>query len=259
MRSPRIAATLLCTLALSFGAQAEDRFPSSAGDIVVYPMVHGSVRVDFAGRTIYIDPWAAVDLSAAPKSDLVIVTDADTGAHHLDPTALARVRNPGSTVVMPATGKEKVPDGVVLPNGATRSFGNVTVEAIAAYDIIPGEPYHPKGQANGYLLTFGGKRVYFAGVTECVPEIKSLRNIDIAFVPMNLPNGRMTPAAVADCVRSFKPKVVYPYHYDQGYNARRAGRGDPKGAAEAAASVRTLATSLEGVAEVREANWYPEK
>ena len=130
-------------------------------------------------------------------------------------------------------------------------------EAIAAYDMTPGDPFHAKGVANGYVLTLGGKRIYFAGVTECVPEIKALRDIDIAFMPMNLPNGRMTPAAVADCVRSFKPKVVYPYHYDQGYIARLAGRGDPKGAAEAAASVHTLADSLEGTAEVRDANWYP--
>ena len=94
-------------------------------------------------------------------------------------------------------------------------------------------------------------------MTECVPEIKALRDIDIAFMPMNLPNGRMTPAAVADCVRSFKPKVVYPYHYDQGYIARLAGRGDPAGAAQATASVQTLADALKGVADVRGANWYP--
>ena len=116
---------------------------------------------------------------------------------------------------------------------------------------------HAKGVANGYVLTLGGKRVYFAGVTECVPEIKALRNIDVAFLPMNLPHGRMTPSAVAECVRSFRPAVVYPYHYDQGYIARLAGRGDPAGAAQAADSVKTLAAALKGVAEVRQAEWYP--
>jgi L-ascorbate metabolism protein UlaG (beta-lactamase superfamily) len=144
-----------------------------------------------------------------------------------------------------------------MGNGATRTFGDVTVEALAAYDIIAGEPYHPKGQANGYLLTLGGRRVYFAGVTECVPEIRALRDIDVAFMPMNLPHGRMKPEAVAECVRSFRPKVVYPYHYDQGYTARLAGRGDPAVAIAAAASVRALADALKGVADVREANWYP--
>src|SRR5205085_6662224 len=143
------------------------------------------------------------------------VTDADNAAHHLDPKALLRLRSTGGTVVVPAAGIAKVPDGIVLKNGASKMFGDVLVEAIPAYDLTPGEPFHAKGAANGYVLTLGGKRVYFAGVTECVPEIKALRNIDIAFMPMNLPNGRMTPAAVAECARNFQPKVIYPYHYDQ--------------------------------------------
>jgi L-ascorbate metabolism protein UlaG (beta-lactamase superfamily) len=122
---------------------------------------------------------------------------------------------------------------------------------------MPGEPFHAKGVSNGYLLTIGGRRIYFGGVTECVPEIRALRNIDVAFVPMNSPNGRMTPAAVADCVRSFAPKVVYPYHYDQGYIARRAGRRGAPDAAPPDDSVRWLAGALRGVADVRLAGWYP--
>jgi L-ascorbate metabolism protein UlaG (beta-lactamase superfamily) len=237
---------------------AEERFQSSAGEISIQPLAHGSARIEFQGRTIYIDPWNRVGLGATPKqADLIIVTDADSGEHHLDPAALQRVRQAGGTVVIPASGKQKVPDGVVMGNGATRSFGAVKVEAVAAYDILPGDPFHARGVANGYLLTLGNRRVYFAGVTECVPEVKALRDIDVAFIPMNLPNGRMKPEAVAECVRSFRPKVVYPYHYDQGYTARLAGRGDPAGAAAAAESVRTLARTLQGVADVREAEWYP--
>ena len=253
----RCAGATLVALALPITLAADERLASSAGEIVLRPLVHSTVRIEFGGRSIYIDPWTGADLSNAPKSDLIIVTDADAGAHHLDVKALAQVRKQGGTVVMPASGTAKVPDGVVLANGATKTFGDVTVDAVAAYDVTPGDPFHAKGVANGYVLTMGGKRVFFAGVTECIPEIKALRNIDVAFMPMNLPNGRMTPAAVAECVRSFKPKVVYPYHYDQGYIARLAGRGDPKGAAVAAASVRTLADTLEGTAEVRDANWYP--
>lgn len=257
MRRTRLIAALCAAIAVPALLIAEERLRSNAGDIVLRPLAHASVQIEFGGRSIYIDPWSGANLAAAPASDLILVTDADAGAHHLDPAALQRVRRSGGTVVMPASGREKVPDGVVLENGATRRFGDVTVEAIAAYDVIPGQPFHAKGTANGYVLTLGGRRVLFAGVTECVPEIKALRDIDIAFLPMNLPNGRMTPTAVADCVRSFSPKVVYPYHYDQGYIARLAGRGDPNGASEAAASVRTLAAALQGVAEVREANWYP--
>lgn len=257
MRQYRLLVALFVAAALPVALVAEERLWSSAGEIIIRPLAHSSVRVDFGGRSIYVDPWSGANLSGAPKSDLIIVTDADAGAHHLDLAALQLVRNTGGTVVMPASGVKKVPDGVVLGNGASQTFRDVTVEAIAAYDVTPGDPFHAKGVANGYVLTLGGKRVYFAGVTECVPEIKALRNIDIAFMPMNLPNGRMTPAAVADCVRSFKPKVVYPYHYDQGYIARLAGRGDPAGAVQATASVQTLADALKGVAEVRGADWYP--
>lgn len=257
MRRHTCAAALLGAAVLSVSLAAQERLASTAGEIVIRPMVHASVQIDFGGRSIYVDPWSGANLSGAAKSDLIIVTDADAGAHHLDLAALERVRAAGGTVVMPASGLKKVPDGVVLGNGTKQIFRDVTVEAVAAYDLTPGDPFHAKGVANGYVLTLGGKRIYFAGVTECVPEIKALRDIDIAFMPMNLPNGRMTPAAVADCVRSFKPKVVYPYHYDQGYIARLAGRGDPAGAAQAAASVQTLAEALKDVADVRGAKWYP--
>ena len=238
---------------------AEDRFPTSSGELVVRPLAHASVRLDFGGRVVYVDPWSGADLSNAAPADVIVVTDADAVAHHLDPAAIQRLRKPGTTVVMPASGKAKVPDGVVLGNGERRAFGDITIEAIAAYDLIPVEPFHAKGVANGYVITFGGTRVLFAGVTECVPELRALGSIDVAFVPMNLPNGRMTPEATSACVAALKPKVAYPYHYDQGYIARLAGRGSPEGAAQAAQSVRTLAESLKGQVEVRAAAFYPAK
>jgi L-ascorbate metabolism protein UlaG (beta-lactamase superfamily) len=81
------------------------------------------------------------------------------------------------------------------------------------YDIIPGDPFHAPGEGNGYVVTLAGVRIYFAGVTECTPEMRAVRDVDIAFVPMNLPNGRMPPAVAAECVRAIGPRVVYPYHY----------------------------------------------
>jgi L-ascorbate metabolism protein UlaG (beta-lactamase superfamily) len=257
MRRRRFATVLLATIVLPWPLLAEERLASAAGDIVIRPLAHASVQIEFGGRAIYVDPWSGADLSAAPKSDLIVITDADAGAHHLDPAALQRLRTASGVVVIPSAGAGKVADGVVLANGASRSFGDVTVEAVPSYDVTPGAPFHPKGIANGYVLTLGGRRVYFAGVTECVPEIRALRDIDIAFMPMNLPNGRMSPSAVADCVRSFRPKIVYPYHYDQTYIARLAGRARGGDGAAAAASVRTLALALEGVADVRAAEWYP--
>ena len=200
---------------------AQDRFPATGGDITITPFAHASVQIEYGGRVVQVDPWSVADLSKARPADLILVTDADAGAHHLDTNAIARVRKPGAPVVIPAAGKEKLADGVVLNNGEQRTFADLTVAAIAAYDLTPGDPYHPKGEANGYVLTIGGRRLYFVGVTECVPEIRALKNIDVMFVPMNLPNGRMAPAAAAECVRALEPRVAYPYHYDQGYIRRR--------------------------------------
>ena len=130
-------------------------------------------------------------------------------------------------------------DGIVIENGEVKNVAGIRVEAIASYDLIPGTPFHPKGRGNGYVITLGDKRIYFSGVTECVPEVQALRNIDVAFVVMNSPNGRMTPAAAAGCVATFKPKVVYPYHYRTG-------------------NVAEFKTALEGKpVDVRLGDWYP--
>lgn len=242
------------------GAAGEDRIAARGGDIVVRPLAHASVQIEFAGRVIQVDPWSRPGLRTARPADLILVTDADGGAHHLDPAAIASLRKPGAPVVIPAAGKAKVPDGLVLANGDHREVAGVMVEAIAAYDLKPGDPYHPKGDANGYVITLGGKRILLAGVTECVPEIKALKNIDVAFVPMNLPQGRMTPPAVAECLRALKPAVAYPYHYDQGYIARLSGRGGPPAAdaRPAADTVRELADAIKADhIEVRSGNWYP--
>ena len=90
---------------------------------------------------------------------------------------------------------------------------DVTVETVAMYDLIPGQPFHARGEGNGYIVTLGGVRIYFAGVTECTPEMQAVQDVQVAFVPMNLPNGRMPPTAAAECVKTLSPDVVYPYHY----------------------------------------------
>jgi L-ascorbate metabolism protein UlaG (beta-lactamase superfamily) len=255
-RSAAIMAWVTAAAAAAGIATSVVRLPAAGGEVRLQPLVHASVAVEFEGRVIYVDPWSAADLSNAPQSDLILVTDADTGAHHLDPVAVAKLRKPGGTIVIPAAGLAKVPDGIVLPNGVSRTFGNVKVETVPSYDLLPGEPFHARGASNGYLLTLGGTRVYFAGVTECIPEIRALRDVDVAFLPMNSPNGRMTPAAVAECVRSFSPRVVYPYHYDPGYVSRRAA-GRVAQASHADVSVRELTEALSGFTEVRLADWYP--
>jgi L-ascorbate metabolism protein UlaG (beta-lactamase superfamily) len=135
------------------------------------------------------------------------------------------------------------------------------VESIGAYDIT-GVPQHPKGEANGYLITIGDKRIYAAGVTECAPEVQAVKNPDILFMPMNLPAGRMKPQATADCTKLIHPKVVYLTHYDQGYTAHlRNPNAKPQpleGGVTIPQSVAMFRDALKGTGiEFRDAAWYP--
>jgi L-ascorbate metabolism protein UlaG (beta-lactamase superfamily) len=233
--------------------QATQVFQAQGGDVQLTPFVHSSVQIEHAGKVIQVDPWSVADLSAAKPADLILITD-DPG-HHLDVKAIAKLRKPGAPVVIAGNGLKRVPDGIVMQNGDRREVAGVLVEAVAAYDLTPGEPYHPKGEANAYIVTIGGLRVYFAGVTECVPEIKVLKGIDIAFFPLNLPLQRMEPDAAIACIRSFRPRVVYPYHYDQDW-VTRVGRGEP-GGAPTTRGLQDVKTALasDGI-DVRFANWY---
>ena len=250
---------LLAIVCATAPLSAADKIAGKGGDIVITPIVHSSLQLEYAGTVIQVDPWSLGDLSHAKPADLILVSD-DPG-HHLDPKAIERLRKPGAPVVMPAAAQAKFPDGAVLAMGERKTFAGVTVEAIPAYDIKPGEPSHPKGKANGYLVTLGGQRIYLAGVTECVAEIRALKNIDVAFMPMNLPLERMTPAATAECIKAIKPKVVYLYHYDNDYASRLTNprAAVPAGAeARVAASLQTLKAALEGQPiDVRMGNWYP--
>src|SRR5262249_23480774 len=154
---------------------------------------HASVQLEYQGTVIQIDPWSIIDLSAAKPADLILITDGSEGAngHHMDMKAIAKLRKPGAPVVMPATGKAKLPDGIVLNMGESTTAAGIRISAIGAYDTthldLPGEPQHPKGRSNGYDFMFGGKHIYVAGVTECVPEMKSIRNVDLMFFTMNMP------------------------------------------------------------------------
>ena len=224
------------------------------GDVTITTFTHSHVQLEHAGKVIHIDPWSVSDLSKAKPADLILITD-DVG-HHLDATAIARIRKPKTPVVIAANGTKVVPDGIVMANGESRDVAGVRIEATAAYDVTPGESFHPKGEANGYIVTLGGQRVYIVGVTECVPEIRSAKNIDVAFFPMNLPAARMEPDAAIDCIKAISPKVVYPYHYDQQWV-----RPVPAGGTRPRPTTRGLQDLVKGLTpskiEVRLANWYP--
>lgn len=258
IRAARLA--LVAGALLAPPALAADKVPASGGAIEITPLIHASIQIEHAGKVIQVDPWSAGDLARYKKADLILITD--DPAHHLDVNAIRALRKPGAPVIIPEAGKARFPDGIIMANGERASEGGVTVEAIPAYDIIPGEPAHPKGKSNGYVITLGGTRIYVAGVTECVPEVRALANIDVAFIPLNVPLGRMTPAAAAQCVKTIAPKIVYPYHYDQIAAARlanpRATSEGPAGGLTVAQSLQAFKDALRGEAiEVRDANWYP--
>ncbi len=135
---------------------------------------------------------------------------------HLDPMAVQTILKPDTAVVGSRSCAGKLPKAIILANGDTRTVLGLAIEAVPAYNIVnkrPGDgPFHPKGDGNGYIVTFGDKRVYIAGDTENTPEMKALKAIDVAFLPMNLPY-TMTPEMVADAARAIRPKILYPYHF----------------------------------------------
>lgn len=233
------------------GSAAFDRY----GEIEITTFTHSHIQLEHAGKVIHIDPWSVSDLAKAKPADLILITD-DVG-HHLDGKAIARLRKPGAPVVIAANGTKIVPDGIVMGNGETREVAGVRIEATPAYDVTPGESFHPKGEANGYIVTLGGRRIYVVGVTECVPDIRAVKNIDVAFFPMNLPAARMEPDDAIGCIKAINPKVVYPYHYDQVWV-----RPVPSGGTRPTPTTRGLQELTKALTplkiEVRLANWYPQ-
>lgn len=192
-----------------------DVFPTSAGELKITFVGHGSLVFDFAGKTIHVDPFGKLaDYSKQPKADVILITHEHPD--HLDAAALAAIRTTNTTVILTAACAAKVTGGMVMTNGQTVTVSGIGIEAVPAYNLVHkrdnGVPFHPKGTGNGYILTFGDRRVYVAGDTENTPEMKALKNIDVAFLPMNLPY-TMTPEMVADAAKAFTPKVLYPYHY----------------------------------------------
>lgn len=248
------------THAVSAAAQSSSRVSADGGDIVITPIIHSSAQVEYAGKVIQVDPWSVGDLSQSKRADLILITD-DPG-HHLDPDAIAQLRKPGAPVVLTATAYERFSDGTVLSNGESGVFADIRVEAVGAYDMTPGRPFHPRGEANGYVVTVGGKRLFFSGVGQCVPEIQALQSIDVAFMPMNLPVDRMRPIPVAECVKTFRPKVVYLNHYDQPYARWLTNpQGDPPAdTQDTPATIRAFQQAIAGEGiEFRDAGWYPSR
>lgn len=196
-------------------AMETDTLTTPAGELQITFVGHGSLIFRFAGKVIHIDPYGALaDYTRLPKADLILVTH--DHRDHLDPAALDAVRTPQTVVLAAPACDGKLAGAVVMTNGETRTACGVRIEAVPAYNVLHkrdnGQPFHPKGAGNGYVLTFGTARVYVAGDTESIPEMRTLRDITCAFLPMNLPY-TMTPEMVAAAARAFRPRILYPYHF----------------------------------------------
>ncbi len=210
---------------LSLAAELEqDTFPTSQGNLKITFIGHGTLMLEWASKVIHADPVSNLaDYGSLPKADLILVTHEH--GDHLDTRAIDLLRKQDTQIIITAKGAEKTKEGTIMKNGQTLTKQGIKIEAVPAYNIVhmrsPNTPYHPKGEGNGYILSFGDKRIYIAGDTENTPEMKALKNIDIAFLPMNLPY-TMTPEMVADAARAFKPKILYPYHFGSTDTARLA-------------------------------------
>jgi len=218
---------------------AAEEFTTSAGKVEITPIQHASLMLQVGGKVVYVDP-AQGKYDGLPQADYIFITDIH--GDHLAPPIIEKLKKAGTVIVAPAAVAKTVPGCTVMANGETKTVGDFKVEAIPMYNLKPaanGQTYHEKGRGNGYVITIGGKRFYFAGDTEGIPEMRALKSIDVAFIPMNLPF-TMTPADAADAVKAFHPAVAYPYHY----------RGQ---------DTKIFAAALAGTGiDVRLREWYPQ-
>lgn len=215
-----ITLLLMGTLAGNISAQKTDTYKTSKGDLVIHFLGHGSLMFEFNKMNIFVDPFSqAADYAALPKADLIVVTH--DHFDHFDLNAVEKIYTTKTQMIYTqacADAKKYAGAASVMKNGDKQTFEGITIEAVPAYNLEhkrpDGKPFHPKGEGNGYVMTFGNMKVYIAGDTENIPEMKNLGKIDIAFLPMNLPY-TMTPEQAADAAKMVHPTVFYPYHYGE--------------------------------------------
>jgi L-ascorbate metabolism protein UlaG (beta-lactamase superfamily) len=226
---------------LAGAAAAPQTFPTSAGVVKITPLNHASTRIEAGGKTIYLDPAKPANFAGSPKADLILITDIH--GDHMDPASVAEISKSETKILAPVAVVATITTAEPIANGETKTWQGWTIEAISAYNLMrgpaPGKFFHDKGRGNGYVLAYGGVRFYFSGDTEGTPEMRALKNIDVAFVCMNLPY-TMPPEEAADAVKAFHPKIVIPYHY----------RGS---------DLAVFKKGLDGSGiEVRLLDWYPQ-
>jgi len=216
----KILLILLLLVSVGSFSQAQtqfekDIFPLTEGDLEITFIGHGTLIFTFQNKVIHVDPWSNLaDYHKLPKADLILLTHEHTD--HLDLKAIDMIKKEDTIIVLPESCLEKTGTGLVMKNGDTQIVKDIPIKAVPAYNIKhkrdDGQPFHPKGIGNGYIVNFADLTVYIAGDTENIPEMADLKDIDLAFLPMNLPY-TMTPEMVAEAAKLIKPKILYPYHF----------------------------------------------
>ena len=199
------------------GSPSNNSIATSQGPLTIHPTEHATFVMQWNAKTIAVDPiGGAAPFEAFAKPDLILITHIH--GDHLSVDTVKGLAEPSTVIVGPASVAEKFPEAdrgriTVIANGESVNWGESVIKAIPMYNLAPErQAFHPKGRGNGYVVTLGGTRIYIAGDTEDIPEMRALEDIDAAFVCMNLPY-TMDVAAAADAVLEFKPKVVFSYHY----------------------------------------------
>jgi L-ascorbate metabolism protein UlaG (beta-lactamase superfamily) len=208
-----------------------DIVPAAGGDITIAPIAHATVQIEQGPHVILVDPTARagfdgvsrplrVNYDGLKPPTIVLVTDEH--ADHYDRSLLRALRTAAGgspAIAAPVAVASHIGGAVSIANGEAKFVNGIRIDAVPMYNTIGQEPYHVKGHGNGYVVSLGGKRIYIAGDTACTVEMRTLKDIDIAFLPMNLPY-TMTPTDAAICAVAFKPKIAYAYHY-RGQDANR--------------------------------------
>jgi L-ascorbate metabolism protein UlaG (beta-lactamase superfamily) len=208
---------IMATTVFSQEMPSSDKISTNDGRVEIYFIGHASLMFRINDFVVHIDPVRSMGpYKNLPKADLILVTHEH--GDHLDAALIKDLRKENTRMFCNANSAKSVPWAQVMKAGDMEKVGPVTIEAVPAYNMVnkrpDGQPFHPKGVGNGYVLTIGGKRFYIAGDTENTPEMKALKDIYVAFLPMNLPY-TMTPDMVADAAKAIKPKILYPYHFGE--------------------------------------------
>jgi L-ascorbate metabolism protein UlaG (beta-lactamase superfamily) len=247
-----IAAILTAATETAMGQSRDDTIPTADGAVEIHAIHHASMMLTVKGKHILVDPAPfkgpsndMAEFKALPAADAILYTH--THYDHYDRDILDAVLTPQTEIVAPQEVADVIPAALrprvhVMANGDKGTIAGFPLEAMPMHNTTPERMgFHPTGKGNGYILTIGGKRIYIAGDTEEAPELKHLANIDVAFVPVNLPY-TMSVDAAAQWIKDFKPRVVYPYHF-------RNADGSPS-------NMAALKAAVGPASDVRILKWY---